>query len=87
MSMGRAVGPARLPRAPLTIKLTRSDFTFPLEQKKSYSVGRRAEKDVQFLSKRVRMDEGRLEIGDWDPSNVRDPAVGTQCGISRHGSS
>ena len=48
-----------------------TEFTFPLEQKKTYGVGRRAEKDVLFLSKRVRLDEGNLVVGDWDPSSVR----------------
>ena len=61
-----------------------TEFTFPLEQKKTYGVGRRAEKDVVFLSKRARLDEGRLEIGDWDPSAVRSAPCSLECWVKGH---
>jgi hypothetical protein len=51
-------------------QLTCADFTFPLEQKKVYALGRGTACDVRFLEKRVRMKEGTVEVGDWDPSNV-----------------
>jgi pSer/pThr/pTyr-binding forkhead associated (FHA) protein len=48
----------------------RSEFTFALEQKRTYTVGRDKTADIRFESRYVRLQEGTLVVGDWDPTQV-----------------
>jgi hypothetical protein len=48
----------------------RSEFTFALEQKRTYTVGREKDADIRFESRYVRPKEGTLVVGDWDPTQV-----------------
>jgi len=47
-----------------------SGFTFALEQRKTYTVGRDKACDIRFESRYVKPIQGRLTVGDWDPNNV-----------------
>lgn len=52
-----------------------ADFTFPLEQKKTYTLGRDKSCDIRFESRKVRPVEGTIEVKDWDPTKVGRAAV------------
>jgi hypothetical protein len=47
-----------------------SDFTFALEQKKTYTFGREKSCDIRFDDKAVKPKAGVLEVDDWDPTEV-----------------
>lgn len=51
-------------------KLICPDFTFVLEQKKTYSIGRDKTCDIRFEDRTRRPQEGSIEVLDWDPTNV-----------------
>lgn len=51
-------------------ELSFAEFTFALEQKKSYTVGRDRNCDIRYESRHVRPREGSIVVGDWDPTNV-----------------
>lgn len=46
------------------------EFTYALEQKKTYSVGRDRSCDIRFEGKYIRPRVGTITVGDWDPINV-----------------
>jgi hypothetical protein len=46
------------------------EFTFVLEQKRSYTLGKDKSADIRLLGRYIRPIEGKLEVGDWDPTNV-----------------
>ncbi|WVQ94224.1 hypothetical protein IAU59_001302 [Kwoniella sp. CBS 9459] len=48
-------------------------FTFALEQKREYSVGREDGCDIKFESKQVRPKEGTVVVDDWNPTQPRTP--------------
>lgn len=48
-----------------------SAFTFALEQRKVYTVGRDKGCDIRFEGKTVKPLQGAITVGDWDPTNVR----------------
>ncbi|WVR03162.1 hypothetical protein IAU60_000152 [Kwoniella sp. DSM 27419] len=50
-----------------------SKFTFALSQKRQYSVGRSDDCDVRFATPRIRLKEGSLILGDWDPTQPKQP--------------
>jgi hypothetical protein len=60
---------SRCPDDPVTAA-DRSEFTFALEQKRTYTVGRDKNADIRFESRYVRPIEGSLVVGDWDPTQV-----------------
>ena len=45
-------------------------FTFVLEQRKTYTVGRDKDCHIRFESRYVKPVQGTLTVGDWDPNNV-----------------
>jgi hypothetical protein len=70
--MGRPVGDVPTPSGLFPQLIYDSpEFTFVLEQKKTYLVGRDRSCDIQIEGRYIRPKEGRLSIGDWDPTNVR----------------
>ncbi|BEI99204.1 hypothetical protein CcaverHIS631_0402470 [Cutaneotrichosporon cavernicola] len=50
-----------------------SEFTFVLEQRRSYLVGRDKAADIRFGDRAVRPKEGVLEVGDWNPADFKTP--------------
>lgn len=54
----------------LDIKLTTQDFTFALEGGRTYTIGRDKSCNIQFTSKRLRIHEGTLEVGEWTTTDV-----------------
>ncbi|GMK58702.1 hypothetical protein CspeluHIS016_0601440 [Cutaneotrichosporon spelunceum] len=50
-----------------------SEFTFVLEQRRIYLVGRDKAADIRFGDRAVRPKEGVLQVGDWNPADVRTP--------------
>lgn len=46
------------------------EFTFVLEQRRSYDVGRDKGADIRFGDRAVRPKEGVLDVGDWNPADV-----------------
>ncbi|EIW73239.1 hypothetical protein TREMEDRAFT_59407 [Tremella mesenterica DSM 1558] len=50
-----------------------SYFTFALEQKKTYKVGRDKDCDIRFESKKVRPIEGTIEAKSWDLAHAQKP--------------
>lgn len=47
------------------------DFTFALEQDKTYSIGKHAKCDIVVADKRIRNKAGEIVVGDWNPLYVR----------------
>ncbi|KLT42941.1 hypothetical protein CC85DRAFT_285099 [Cutaneotrichosporon oleaginosum] len=50
-----------------------SEFTFVLEQCRSYLVGRDKAADIRFGDRAVRPREGVLEVGNWNPADFKTP--------------
>lgn len=46
------------------------DFTFALERGRTYTIGRDKSCNIQFTSKRIRLHEGSLEVGEWTTTDV-----------------
>ncbi|OCF42159.1 hypothetical protein I317_04010 [Kwoniella heveanensis CBS 569] len=48
-------------------------FTFALEQKREYSVGRDDGCDIRFESRQIRPKEGTVVVDDWNPTQPHTP--------------
>lgn len=51
-------------------RLTAPEFTFALEQDRSYTIGRDKDADIPIDSRRLKTKEGTLQVGHWKPDEV-----------------